>query len=310
MQWHWDLSKLEEQAANRNAILHANCDDSIHEESFVYTLQSKSYQCSGVDRLIFAIFLEGENRDDGCYIKSQQRSVLERILNACVRNCQPAPVLIHTELIIPHGHPYNAVHFATYMNMKSGWRNGHKSDERHYYLTTNGGRWRALPIYSKNAINCRAVADECVDVKYSYCRYITATKFGGIFACFMRKSMRAHAHCATLTARVIQGARLLCLQHHESRYSPSLLYNELVSHLAKTDIHPPVFDESVKKDLDCLCYHTNDDVRKMSSVACLNAISFLSSKVMEQAKSTNSEEAVHSQRLLATALLRWSGIVE
>ena len=148
--------------------------------------------------------------------------LLHGAVNAAVALFQPAPHLMHAELLLvdPDG---GCWHFSTYLGDEARWRG---SDE--YYQQHN---WRALPValepqcVERVAQLCDRAARE--HTPYSIARYPFASWVLGAVAGALSDELRDPAQCAALTARVLTRAGAQRLSRPCPRYSPSELYNEL-----------------------------------------------------------------------------------
>jgi len=148
--------------------------------------------------------------------------LLHGVVNAAVALFQPAPRLMHVELLLvdPHG---GCWHFSTYLGDEARWRGNDEYYQQH--------SWRALPV---------ALEPQCVErvaqlcdsatregTPYSVARYPFASWVLGAAASALSDEMRDPAQCAALTARVLTRAGAQRLSRPCPRYSPSDLYNEL-----------------------------------------------------------------------------------
>jgi len=148
--------------------------------------------------------------------------ILHASVNAAVAVFQPAPHLMHAELLVvdPTG---GCWHFSTYLGDEARWRD---SDE--YYEQHN---WRALPVaFERHCVE--RVAQICdsaarIGTPYSVARYPFASWVLGAAASTLSDGLGDPAQCAALTARILTRACAQRLKWSCPRYSPSDLYNEL-----------------------------------------------------------------------------------
>ena len=162
----------------------------------------------GSGDVVFVMFLEPHE----C---GSSQSVFDKIVSFAVNQCQPSPVMVHTELVVPPPPGSGApVSFATYIGEHAAWRTDRAANSR-YYLTNTAGHWRALPVFGKHAARLvREACNESDGVEYSLMRYATAAWGLRQVASMVPENARSPAHCATLTARVLRrGVRGLSLIH-------------------------------------------------------------------------------------------------
>jgi hypothetical protein len=270
-------------------------------------LKAKQYQTSDDESgdVVFALFLEPCEPTHG----SSSDSIIERVMSYVVENWQPSPVMTHVELVVPlrSGSKY-PVNFALYINSVSGWM-GNRVDNYRYYLGVNANRWRAIPVFGKGAARLvRKTCDESVGVQYSLLRYVTASKmFRGLSGLVPNKT-RSAAHCATLTARILNNSLCGCLPHCASWYGPASLFADLSVNLRKKAVAPEttIMDPDTIAALRRVLHNSDDDLMSLAEDEWMRAIRALTLKTA--ASETHGDYAMQkmTQKQLATALLRWS----
>lgn len=146
----------------------------------------------------------------------------EYILDSVVKLVQPRPKVAHVEYVLLddmalRGQAY--AHFATYIGDKANWRETDDFYKRRV--------WRAVPLWVLNE-KARACCNEEVGTPYSLTQYCTSTqvmqRFSGLWGSDKPKTS---AHCATLTARLIERSCGISLNQPPAAFSPSSLYNAL-----------------------------------------------------------------------------------
>jgi hypothetical protein len=243
------------------------------------------------DSVVYVLFLEPRHTADPSWSK------LEKCIDFAVKRFQPEPALTHCELLLlPESDgDTKPLQFATYLGKKSAWQTD-RVEGFFYYLAENGGRWRAVPVFGREAgQRVREIADLEVGAAYSLSRYLTSVWPSRIFARFMSSENGAPAHCATLVARVLRGA--IGLRHVAAFYGPSSLYNELSASSQLPQTAPAKTPESAEALLRSPA--TFDAIREIGDENCKLAISELTNAVRTAADPRN------LQKQLATALLRY-----
>ena len=131
-----------------------------------------------------------------------------------------------------------------------------------------------------SARHVRKACKNSENVKYSFMRYITAAWGIRNVAPLVPDSARAPAHCATLTARVLNNGVPGILRHPSAWYGPSSLYAELCSNLKSRHIIPDStnVDISLSCQVNCLLRHRDEDVSAMPNDEIMNAIRVLTLK--------------------------------
>ena len=115
-----------------------------------------SVASSSVNRLAsvaFLLFLELPTAEESSSVASNSQPLFQRLLDLVVAGAQPSPSLLHVELVIPPSSPSEEAHFATYLGAKAGWGSsfGDIESNKQFYLHTNAGRWRAVPVCATDA---------------------------------------------------------------------------------------------------------------------------------------------------------------
>tara|TARA_B100000575_G_scaffold56054_1_gene42132 strand:+ start:4005 stop:4943 length:939 start_codon:yes stop_codon:yes gene_type:complete len=240
---------------------------------------------------------------------------LDACINTAIRVFQPNPIIAHCELLIPPVPEHEGLRsqFATYIGRTSGWQSD-KSEGLQYYLITNLGRWRAVPIFSKDiAAKLRYECDQEIGVPYSISRYITSARPMRFFASLLPDRRRSPAHCATLAARVLRKAVPGSLKRCSAWYAPSTLFLEASEHtkgVAKqmgataTQMLPQHTVAAIDRLLRGQM--TRDNVVDLGDDACLDATRSLTLRVCADLINGDLAAQRISQKQLASALLKWT----
>jgi len=263
--------------------------------------QQNSAIDDGSGDVVFAMFLEPHEVDEPGFFDS--------VVNYVVQHFQPSPVLVHCELVVPSGPNKKPVNFSTYFGSRSAWQTDTESN-KHYYTEVTAHKWRAVPVFGKNA--ARLVRDACEKsqgVEYSLFRYLTAAWGVRALAGFVLDGLRRLAHCATLTSRVLKAALGKgILRRPTAYYGPTSLYKELCNDLESQSILPNSSNVGVDvaMHVDCLLRQSDCEVAKLSHESSMQAIRALTLKASAAQSCGDSVMAVLTQKQLANALLRWS----
>ena len=275
--------------------------------SHALTLLLSSKQLHALDDgsgdVVFALFLETHPPDP-----ESTPSIVDRLITFAVEKLQPSPVMTHVELVVPcRPDEKDPVNFATYIGEESGW-NVDRHVNREYYLRTHANRWRAVPVYGKQA--ARKVRETCNNsqgVKYSLLRYVSAASwFRGISA-MVPDLPHSPAHCATLVARVLKES-MGSIMHPSAWYGPASLFAELTEQLRQRAIVPVISEmepDSLVREQQLLC-SVDAEVASMGDTEALDAIRVLSLKVATAAHQSDAASQRILQKQLANGLLRWS----
>ena len=258
--------------------------------------------------VVYAMFLEPNPDPDA------RMSTFECAIDKAVRLFQPAPILVHCELLIP---PVPAeeglrTQFATYLGRQSGWQID-KDDGHNYYLMENAGRWRAVPIFSVDAgAAMRRECDMELGVPYSLARYLTAFAPLRWTASMVTDRRRSPAHCATLTSRVLKNAGVYAPKHASAWYGPTTLYQELCAHAAEKAgrMNADAFsgmsvDVAHNVELLLRGVMAPETISGVGDAGCLEAVRALTLKSCAALTQSDAAAARVTQQQLASALLRW-----
>ena len=264
---------------------------------------------------VFLLALEGGSQDP-------RWGFFERALDTLVKFCQPSPIFTHVEIFIPTQRKGGDVHFATYLGRHADWGSGFGSGKAFYCDEHNEARWRAIPVMHRGALHrlhkeCAREAD--AQTAYSLTGYLFSIPPLWVFSALRPNSVGSPAHCAALSARVLDRALpSLKLPHSDSSYGPSTLYAELATHNRMreydeylTDTKPAVLSVVEKEEIDnareTLLSGTDEEVRRLSTRDCNLGIAAQSDLVIRE-RAASSVEANMSvlERGLARMLLRWS----
>lgn len=259
----------------------------------------------GSGDVVFALFLEAHPPDP----HAKASSVLDSCINFVVNNLQPSPVMVHVELVVPCCPGSELpVNFATYIGDHAKWRTNKVSNES-YYLLNNANRWRAVPIFSKNAAQTvRQLCNESEGCAYSLFRYFTAAWGVRYLASLVPDSLRCPAHCATLTARVLSKAEVSHLKHPSAYYGPAALYGALCDDLRRRPVAS--LDSRLTEDsllaVDKILRDADSDLATFTDEQAMAAFRVLTLKAATAEAFSDTAAQTLTQKQLATALLRWS----
>ena len=262
---------------------------------------------------VFLLALEGRDAPDPSW------TFFQTLLDNIVQIAQPAPSITHIEMIVPSSADLQqSQHFSTYIFEKAQWWDAHAGG-RSFYLGSNAGHWRAIPISCKSAARrVRIEANKHVGTAYSLARYVCAVPPVRAIASLIPDGVQSAAHCATLTARVLRRALKEATPVHASAwYGPATLFLEMssgsvrertASHLSDTSAMQSVAEEEEAATAMHTLLNENDDaVRELTDAACRSAIRTLARRACEEGLDETGRRIVQKQ--LATALLRWSHVV-
>lgn len=250
-----------------------------------------------------------------------------RALDFMVQTFQPAPVMTHTELLVPplpaRGEP--RVHFSTYSCKTAGWEDHFEQPPsvpgegmRFYLGGTNATSWRAIPVMgSELAAAVREEATKHQETPYSLKSYFFSAPPGRALAWTQSDDTKSPCHCATLSARVLRKASpSLDLPCSSAWYAPSTLFIELGRKSRVEGMKAELEDrmhtrslpeqEAMERAMRILHGGSDDSVRKLAHEDCSHAILVLTKKAIDAADGGDATERRLAERTLARALLRWS----
>lgn len=263
--------------------------------------QEDATQDDGSGDVVFALFLE--------HNEVEQSGMFNRLVDFVVKHFQPSPGLVHVELVVPCApSSLQPVIFATYLGSHSGWQTDAKNNSS-YYLSSTANKWRAVPVFGKQAArHVRAACEKSNGVEYSLLRYVTAAWGVRNLAALMPDGPRDAAHCATLAARCLKSGIGTIIKHKSAWYGPTSLYVELCKELQSRSVVPDTTNlgDDVTVHVDCLLRRRDDDVSSMSNDASMAAIRALTLKASAAESSGDGAMAVMTQKQLANALFRWA----
>lgn len=267
--------------------------------------QEESALDDGSGDVVFALFLEPHQPD----ASNGPPSVFDNIIAYIVNHCQPSPVMVHVELVVPSPEGTCApVNFATYIGSKSGWQTNANYNAG-YYLGTTANKWRAVPVFGKHAARLvRAACEESCGVEYSLFRYVTAAWGLRKLSSIVPDGSKDPAHCATLVSRVLKRGVSKVLKHPSAWYGPASLYSELCAELRCRAIIPEStsMGDDISIHVDTLLRRRDEDVANMNDAEFMSAIRALTLKASAAEASDDGAMAVMTQTQLANALFRWS----
>ena len=252
----------------------------------------------------------------------------ERILDSMVQNLQPSPSMTHVELAIPATDASgDDLHFATYLGSSGAAWSSEFGNGRDFYLNPkkNGASWRAVPVCIHQA--AKRARTECQDhagTPYpSFARllnYPFSVPPLRALAGHLENDTGTPAHCAALTARVLQSAfPELGIPNPSPWYGPATLYLELSragrmaayeSTLRSEATEASLNDvEDAENALEILLRGSDDDVRELSEASSKAGMDLACKKCIVSGVSESQRDVRAAQMELARAFLRnsWVG---
>lgn len=291
-------------------VLAASRDGKFAHDTASLATQAAVLEDDSISSVVFVLALEGRDTPDPSW------STWQALLDSIVQMAQPAPRITHVELLVPpsSGMKQN-MHFSTYICERAQWWDNH-ANNRAFYLGSNAGHWRAVPVSCKSAAQrVRIEANQHVGTAYSLARYACAVPPMRALASLVPDAPLSSAHCGTLTARVLQRALgEVAPKHSPSWYSPTTLFLEMSSGEKRETISSFLTDTSSLKSVaeeeeETLAMHhllhgSDDEVRTLTDHACRSAIRSLATRACSEGLDDTARRIVQKQ--LATALLRYS----
>lgn len=285
----------------------AQIEDFLKERAAEQPLDKVNQRGPSCD-VVFALFLEPPAVPD------PRLTTFERVIDTAVRTCQPAPALLHCELLVPPVPSDEGLRtqFATYIGRTSGWQTD-KLDAAGYYLAENAGRWRAVPIFQRDAASkLREECDSELGVSYSLLRYATAVPPLRWLSSLVADSRRSPAHCATLAARVLRNSNVYRPVHSSAYYGPTTLFHELQHQASRQGARVGAAEwsgmtsettESVEHLVRGIM--SPENVHSIGDSKCLAAVEALTMRTCNAMLKGDAALQRTTQQQLATALLRW-----
>lgn len=234
----------------------------------------------------------------------------QTVLDAVVRTFQPSPEIVHCELLLPSSSDPSAKrHFASYIGKTGRWYDD-DAGQHDFYLGTNAQFWRAIPItLPKGTAAARDECDRHVETPYSLLRYAFSAPPLRAFAGLLPDRALAPAHCATLSARILQTQ--LPLAHSAAWYGPSTLSLEMSTGAIAKGTAAALSssnstDDAVARTVETLARGSDAAIAKLVHTDCASAVRHLAARVASRFDSDDAAGEAIAQRQLATALLRWS----
>lgn len=187
-----------------------------------------------------------------------------------------------------------------YIGCTSGWQDNAEFNEN-YYMAETASKWLAIPVFAQHAARAvRECCDRSCGVKYSLARYASAAWGLRQLSGLLSESLRAPAHCATLTARVLKHALGSdVLKHPSSYYGPASLFAELRDRMGDLAAAAARDEDQRESAAEQLARGAESAVLALSHEQQAGAIRALTLRVLR-------EQSEASQKQLASALLRWS----
>ena len=267
---------------------------------------------------VFLLFLEGDE-------PHSDWSWQEKAVDFLVQACQPTPALTHVEVFLPPlgDDDDSEAHFATYLGKDADFGSAFVGS-KDFYLGSNRENWRAIPVSTLDAVRrfrleaTRHVGSPYGEVKRLF-NYPFAVPPLRAFASFIDDSVKAPAHCASLTARCLRrSVPEIELPRPSAWYGPSTLFLELTKasrhevYTAKreemTHLKSLVEVEEVDSATAVLLRGSDHTVKRLDTEQCLGAIDYLAQKVSKAIVQDDVAMQRLSQHQLAIAILRYSQI--
>lgn len=188
-------------------------------------------------------------------------------LNAAIEAFQPAPSMMHVELLFCGGGG-NLRGFATYLGATANFSETF-GNQREFYFGDRSGKWRAVPFTIRDGAALEAECYSHVGTPYSLCRYLFSLPPARAIASLLSDAPLAPAHCATLAARLIQKvdgkARLA---HASSWYAPSTMFLELSNEANRLAVRTELLNETTNDQhqaaAEVLRNRDNESVQRLS----------------------------------------------
>lgn len=254
-------------------------------------------------------------------------SVAERMLDTLVQVMQPSPSITHVEMFVPATDESAAdQHFSTYLGaIGATWTTGY-GDGLRFYLDPkgNGASWRAVPVFGRDA--AKRVRAECnlhVDTPYPSMSRLLNYPFSvpplRAFAGYLENRCGTAAHCAALSARILQSCMPeLNVPNSSPWYGPSTLYLELArqgrmvayaaQERAEATVESIVDTEDAVASLEVLLRGGDDDVRALSERSAAAGTNLACKHCVEAGVDADQSLVRLRQKELARAVLRDSWI--
>lgn len=239
----------------------------------------------------------------------------ERVLNTAIRNCQPSPVLMHVELVVPPTRKKDDMLFSTYIGKRAAWGSSFER-QREFYSDMNAGRWRALPVLAPRAArDARMAANREVGTEYSVSSYLLSVPPLRAFAPFFGDGARRPAHCAALSARILSA--VTDLKKSPAWFAPSTLFLELSkktrfltydAYLSETEHTLSIPEqEDIDRAYNALIRGTDVECAQLTTAQCNAAIRKQTRiAVQERAKTRDETRMRLAEKALANMLLRFA----
>jgi len=269
---------------------------------------------------VVLLFLEGDQA-------GKDFSLPERMLDTLVQVMQPSPSITHVEMYVPAADESAAdQHFSTYLGaIGATWTTGY-GDGLRFYLDPqgNGASWRAVPVFGRDA--AKRVRAECnlhVDTPYPSMTRLLNYPFSvpplRAFAGYLDNRCGTAAHCAALSARILQSAMPeLNVPNSSPWYGPSTLYLELArqgrmvtyaaQERAEATVESIVDTEDAVASLEVLLRGGDDDVRALSERSAVAGTNLACKHCVAAGVDADQSLVRVRQKELARAVLRDSWI--
>ena len=269
---------------------------------------------------VVLLFLEGDQA-------GADFSFGERVLDTLVQVMQPSPSITHVEMFVPATDESAAdQHFSTYLGAAGAtWTTGY-GDGLRFYLDPkgNGASWRAVPVFGRDA--AKRVRAECnlhVDTPYPSMARLLNYPFSvpplRAFAGYLDNRCGTAAHCAALSARILQSCMPeLNVPNSSPWYGPSTLYLELARQgrmvayaareRAEATVESIVDTEDAVASLEVLLRGGDDDVRALSERSAIAGTNLACKHCVAAGVDADQLLVRQRQKELARAVLRDSWI--
>ena len=297
---------------------------------------------STVKDQVYVLFMDAQNN------VAEDETILDSLINWLVRNAQPAPIFVHTELLclplkdvdVDSNNVNNGkAHFSTYIGARAAWQTS-KTD---YYEKAG---WRCLPIYHVDATNelrdkVMNVCQQVNNVPYSISRYVFAwspLRWIPNKMSIPWTGIKSPGQCADVVARILKHATAQyvdkMLVDESVSYGPSTLYRALGQYILRTSapnnaleianmdsllnehlLQRRRFDNTCtyaatckKQDEFKLLFAKGNVAKNISDAELENELSWLSDAVINALHSSDPEESVRCERFLAQAVIKWTAL--
>ena len=276
---------------------------------------------------------------------AEPRAISMKVIDYLIQMSQPWPALDHVEnFVLPSKHAHSTpkvdqastydddCHFALYLGNKAKFGsemgdsplNAYDANRKFYLEGTESQRkWLAIPIVACDASN--RVKEQCIkhhDTPYASASRLFNYPFSApplrTFAGYIDDSTKAPAHCASLTARILNASKVVdpLLDRSPSWFGPSTLYLELTKRSRMQRAHEKIEayntvkstgeTETVAENVKHLTSGSDQNINSMDTKKAIDALECLSKEVIKAFVDDDVTKQTELQQDLALALFNFS----